>query len=93
MGRVFASGPEDQSSIPGCVISKTQKMLLEDASLNTQHYIRYGSRVKWNNPGKGVEPLTKESFRVALDDGHQLYLYIYRSQLQASYVSSRSEEL
>ena len=36
--RVFANGPEDQGSIPGRVIPKTQKIVLEAALLNTQHY-------------------------------------------------------
>ena len=38
MSRVFANGPEDQCSIPGQVIPKTQKMVLDAALLNTQHY-------------------------------------------------------
>ena len=38
MSRVFAYGPGDQGSIPGRVIPKTQKILLEAALLNTQHY-------------------------------------------------------
>ena len=47
MSRVFTNGPVDRGSIPGHVISKTQKMVLDAALLNTQHY-------KWSNPGKGV---------------------------------------
>ena len=38
MSRVFANGPEDQDSIPGWVIPKIQKMVLDSALLNTQHY-------------------------------------------------------
>ena len=38
MSRVFANGPGDRVSIPGRVISKTQKMVLDAALLNTQHY-------------------------------------------------------
>ena len=38
MSRVFANGPGDWSSIPGRVIPKTQKMVLEATLLNTQHY-------------------------------------------------------
>ena len=38
MNRVFANGPGDQSSIPGRVIPKTQKMVLDATLLNTQHY-------------------------------------------------------
>ena len=35
---VFASGPGDQGSVPGQVLSKTQRMVLDAALLNTQHY-------------------------------------------------------
>ena len=54
----------------------------------TLSIIRYVSRVKWSNPGKGVAAFLipqcssywKGSFRVALDYSHQLYfltLYIF----------------
>ena len=51
----------------------------------TLSIIRYGSRVKWSNPGKGAAPshtpwcssYRKESLWVALDYGRQLYIYIY----------------
>ncbi len=36
--RVFANGLGDLGSIPGRVISKTQKMVLDASLLNTQHY-------------------------------------------------------
>ena len=51
MSRVFANGPGNQGSIPGRVILKTQKIVL-DAALLTLRIIRNGSRVKWNNPGR-----------------------------------------
>ena len=38
MVRVFANGPRDWGSIPGRVIPKTQKMVLDVALLNTQYY-------------------------------------------------------
>ena len=38
MSRVFANGLQDQGSILGRVIPKTQKMVLDTALLNTQHY-------------------------------------------------------
>ena len=38
MSREFANGPVDRGSIPGRVIPKTQKMVLDIALLNTQHY-------------------------------------------------------
>ena len=37
MVRVFANGPGDLGSIPGRVIPKTQKMVLDATLLNTQH--------------------------------------------------------
>ena len=47
VGRVFANGLGNLGSIPGCVIPKTLKMVLDTSLLNTQ----YVSRVKWSNPG------------------------------------------
>ena len=38
VGRVFANGPGDRGSIPGRVIPKTLKMVLDTSLLNTQHY-------------------------------------------------------
>ena len=38
MVRVFANAQGDLSSIPGRVIPKTQKMLLDALLLSTQHY-------------------------------------------------------
>ena len=37
-GRVFANGPREMGSIPGRVIPKTLKMVLDTSLLNTQHY-------------------------------------------------------
>ena len=36
MGRMFANGPEDLGSIPGLVIPKTLKMVLDTSLLNTR---------------------------------------------------------
>ena len=50
--RVFANGPGDLGSIPGRVIPKTQKMVLDVPLFNTQHY----------KVGKGkVEQFTERS--------------------------------
>ena len=38
VGRVFANGPGDWNSIPGQVIPKTLKMVLDTYLLNTQNY-------------------------------------------------------
>ena len=53
MSKVFANGPGDRDSILGGVIPKTQKWYLMPLCL-TLSIIRYGSRVKWSNPRKGV---------------------------------------
>ena len=47
--------PGDQSSIPGRVVSKTQKIVLDASLLNTQYY-KVQIRGKWSNPRKGVAP-------------------------------------
>ena len=81
MVRVFSNDPGDWGSIPGRVISKTQKMIIDISLLNTQHY---KVESKWNNPGKGVTPphtpwyrsYWKGSLRIALAYGRQLFLDI-----------------
>ena len=37
-GRVFANGPGDMGSIPGCVISNTFKMVPDASLFHTQQY-------------------------------------------------------
>ena len=83
VGRVFANGPGDLGSIPGHVITKILKCYLIPSCLTLSN-IRYVSRVKWRNQGKGVAPSPtpwcssywKGSLLVALDYSHQLYFYI-----------------
>ena len=53
VGGMFANGPGDRGSIPSRVITKTKKWYLMPPK-QTLSIIRYGSSVKWNNPGKGV---------------------------------------
>ena len=55
MSRMFTSGPGDLGSIPGRVIPRTKKWYLILPCLILS-IIRYGSRVKWSNSGKGVAP-------------------------------------
>ena len=38
VGRVFVNGPGDLASIPGHVIPKILKMVIDNSLLNTQHY-------------------------------------------------------
>ena len=77
--RVFANGPGDLGSIPGRVIPKTQKMILDASLLNTQHYTVW-IKGKLKQSREGVAPsLTpwcssyrKGSLQVIFDYGHQL---------------------
>ena len=55
MSRVFVNGLGDWGSIPGQVIPKTQKMVLDTALLSTQQY-KVRIMVKWSNPGNEVAP-------------------------------------
>ena len=87
-GRVFANGPGDLGSIPVRVIPKTLKWYLIPPCL-THSIIRYVSRVKWSNPGKGVAPsptprvaaIEKGAFGSPSTKGRQLYLlyYLYKN--------------
>ena len=77
--RVFANGPGDLGSIPGRVIPKTQKMVLDASLLNTQHYkVRIKGKVKQSREGVAPSPTPwcssyrKGSLRVTLDYGRQL---------------------
>ena len=80
--RVFANGPGDLGSIPGRVIPKTQKMVLDASLLNTQHYkVRIKGKVEQSREGVAPSPThccssyRKGSLRVTLDYGRQLYSY------------------
>ena len=65
--------------------------------LLTLSNIRYVSRVKWTSPGKGVassptprcSSYWKGSFLVALDYGHQLFLFMKR---RGSFLEKKKEE-
>ena len=76
MSRVFANGPGDQGSIPGRVIPKTQKMVLDAALLNTQHYkVRIKGKVEQSREKNSALPTPrcssywKRSHRVTLNEG------------------------
>ena len=80
---MFANGPEDLGSIPGRVIPKTQKMVLDASLLNTQHYkVRIKGKVEQFREGVAPSPTPwcssyrKGSLRVTLDYGRQLYFYL-----------------
>ena len=75
ISRVFANGPGDRGSVSSWVLPKTQKKWYLRPPCLTLSIIRYGSRVKWSNPGNGVTPSPspqcssywKGSLRVTLD--------------------------
>ena len=59
VGRVFASSPGDLGSIPGGVIPKTFKMVLDTPLLNTQHYnIRINGKVEQSTEMSSALPYT-----------------------------------
>ena len=59
MCRVFANGLGDQVSIPGQVIPKTQKMVLDATLLNTQHYkVQIKGKVKQSKEWSSTLPYT-----------------------------------
>ena len=77
---MFANGPGDLGSIPGRVIPKTQKMVLDASLLSTQHYkVRIKGKVEQSRKGVAPSPThwcssyRKGSLRVTLDYGRQLY--------------------
>ena len=71
MSRMFTNGLGDQGSIPGQVIPKTQKMVLDSALLSTQYYkVRIKVKVEqsreWSSPFSlhhGVIDIEKGAFR------------------------------
>ena len=68
--QVFGNGSGDRGSIPGRVIPKTQKKVLDSALFSTQHYkVRIKFKVEQWSSAPPSTPL------VALDYGHQLYFY------------------
>ena len=57
--RVFANGPGDLGSIPGRVIPKTLKMILDTTLLNTQHYkVRFKGKVEQSWEWSSALPYT-----------------------------------
>ena len=55
MSKMFSNGPEDWGSIQGRVIPKTQKMVLDAALLNTQHYkVRIKGKVEQSRAWSSV---------------------------------------
>ena len=69
MSRVFANSLGDPGSIPGRVIPKTQKMVIDAALLNTQHYkVRIKDKVEQSR--KWSSALPQRLGVVAIEKGH-----------------------
>ena len=59
MSKVFTNGPVDRGSIPGRVIPKTQKMVLDSALLNIQPYkVRIKGKVEQSREMGSALPYT-----------------------------------
>ena len=59
MVKVYTKGPGDLASIPGQVIPKTFKMVLDAALLNTQHYkVRIKGKVEHSREWRSALPYT-----------------------------------
>ena len=59
VGGVFANRPGDLGSIPGCVIPKTLKMVLDTSLLNTQQYkVRIKGKVEQSWEKSSALPYT-----------------------------------
>ena len=55
MSREFANGPGDRSSIPGQVMPKTKRMVLDAALLSSQHYkVKIKSEVEQSRKRSGA---------------------------------------
>ena len=59
MGRVFANGPGDLGSIPGRVIQKTLKIVLDTSLLYTQQYeVRIEDKAEQSRERSSAIPYT-----------------------------------
>ena len=83
MGGMFANDPRGLGSIPGRVIPKTLKVVLDASLLNTQQYkVRIKGKVAQSRE-RSIAPTTlrcnsywKGNLLLALDYDRQLYLQV-----------------
>ena len=86
VGKVFANGPRDLGSIPGCIISKTLKMVLDTSLLDTRQYkVCIEGKVEQSrerNSTLSVVAIEKGAFLLLLimviNFTYNLYIYIYK---------------
>ena len=73
---MFANGPEDLGSIPGRVIPKTLKMVLDTSLLNTQQYkVRIEGKVEQSRERGSALPIEKGAFWSPSTKGHNFTTY------------------
>ena len=84
IGRVFANSPGDMGSIPGRVILKILKMVLDTSLLNTQYYkVRIKGKVEQSRERSNALPpprcssYSKGSLQVTLDSRETTLLFLY----------------
>ena len=77
VGRVFANCQEDLGSIPGRVIPKTLKMVLDTSLLDKVHIKSKVEQSRESSPTPRCISYLKGSLQVTLDNGRQLYLLIH----------------
>ena len=76
MSRVFTNGLGDQDSITGRVLPKTQKMVLDAALLNHQHYkVRFKGKVEQSGHPRLRLPTT--TITLVQIKNHKVY-YFYK---------------
>ena len=56
VGRVFANDPGDLGSIPGHVLPKTLKMVLDTSLLNTHQYVHIKGKVEQSRERSSALP-------------------------------------
>ena len=82
MNWAFANGPGNRGSIPGRVISKANKLVLDAALLNSQHYkVRIKGKMEQSKEWSSALPYTffeKGAFESPTTKvANFTYLYIY----------------
>ena len=80
--RVFTNGLGDLSSIPGRVIPKTQKIVLDASLLNTQHYkVRIKGKVEQSRERSNAFPIEKGAFESPSITVTNLLYFLLRNSL------------
>ena len=87
--QLFANGPEDLGSIPGRVVPKTLKMVLDTSLLNTQQYkVRIKGKVEQSRERSSALPYTSVLWLLKREPSSRprlrsptllIYIYIYKN--------------